>query len=333
MAPRPRPAPGPKQAAPIVNPVTGDVMSPRVDQGDAPAVPIESLPPEVAELDDKMQQLSAPLPDNVVLSVVPAEPEFDIVRALWYGDPGVGKTTAMCTLANLGPIVLWDAENRMKPRALRRAGINIDNIERIGPEQITYEGMKTTLDGLVERDGLVGVCFDGGTEMLRLLVADAVDTGVIAASRKGFERAEWKTYVEDYGDVAEQFRRLLRRVMRLECHFGMTTAARRGEDEAKKLRLSPDLTAAIARDVYSAMDVITYVRVDDAGPDGTLRSGLVAPGSQFDAKDTFGVLPRRLANPTFERILAYVNEDLSRDTDPEQEAAAQAIARNQQEDK
>lgn len=250
----------------------------------------------------------------------------DIVRALWYGDPGVGKTTAMLTLANTGKVLVWDAENRLKRSALRRAGVKVENIERV--TDVTYVEVAAVLDGLRDQPDpeLVGVCFDGATEMVRVMVQHLVDQGVKTAAKKGFERSEWRTYVEDYGDVAEQFRRLLRKALRLPVHFGMTTLALRGEDENKRIRISPQLTPAVARDVNSAMDVISFLRVDEVG-DGVLRSGLFAPGGQHDAKDTFGVLPRRLANPTFERILRYVNEELDSETDTEQEAAAQTIAK------
>lgn len=266
-----------------------------------------------------------------VISITRDKPEpsrvTEIVRTLWYGDSGVGKTTAMLTLANLGKVAVWDAERRLKRTALKRAGINVDNIERHA--DVSYHGMANILDRLDERAGndpeFVGICFDGGTEMLRIMVQHLVDAGVVQANKKGFERSEWRTYVEDYGDVTEQFRRLLRKAMRVPVHFGMTTLSQRGEDENKRIRVSPQLTPAVARDVFSAMDVISFLRVDEVGDD-VLRSGLFIPGGQHDAKDTFGVLPRRLANPTFERIIRYVNEELDPSSDPEQEQAAQAYA-------
>jgi hypothetical protein len=249
---------------------------------------------------------------------------LDLVRALWYGDPGKGKTTAMCTLANLGKVVLWDAENRLKQSALRRAGVNVDNIERV--TAVSYREMSDRLDAMADRDDLLGVLFDGGTELTRVLVQHLVDEGVRTAARKGMERSEWRTYQDDYGDATEQMRRLLRKAFRLDCHFGMTCLAQRTTDETKGVRVSPQFTPAIARDVNSSMDIVGYLRVDEVGDD-IVRSALFEPVGPFEAKDTFGVLPRRLANPTFERILRYVYEDLNAESDPEQQRAGELIAK------
>ena len=322
MAERPKPA-----AAPVRRPTPPPAAKGQGKATETPPVATEQQPQVVAPEDSaqpdpvvaEIEQVMAAAP------VVGIPDDQDPIRALWYGDPGVGKTTSMLTLANLGPIVVWDAENRLKRSALRRAGVNVDNIERV--TEISYTGINAKLDELQTRTDLIGVCFDGATEMTRIMVQHLVDEGVRIAAKKGYERSEWKTYQDDYGDVTEQYRRIMRKAMRLPFHFGMTTLAARNEDTNKAVRIQPQLTPAIARDVNSAMDIVTYVRVDEVG-DQILRSGLVAPGSQYDAKDTFGVLPRRLANPTFERIVRYVNEELTRDTDPEQEAAARTVAAN-----
>lgn len=284
--------------------------------------------PGVSETAPRLATVVNPVSGEVIEYLTPSRTDRpEIVRALWYGDPGVGKTTAMLTLANTGKVVMWDAEQRLKRSALRRAGVNVDNIELI--TEVSYEKMSATLDTLRDRaeedPDFVGICFDGATEMVRVMIQHLVDQGVATAAKKGYERSSWRTYVEDYGDVAEQFRRLMRKAMRLPIHFGMTTLSMRGEDENRRVRVSPQLTPAVARDVNSAMDVISFLRIEEIG-DSWLRSGLFIPGGQYDAKDTFGVLPRRMASPTFERILQYVDGKIDREHDPEQDRAAEMIA-------
>lgn len=330
MATRPKPAPPPKRTTRPQAPPPPAAESDRYLGANA-----EGMAAFAEAMDDDAQEAKQPreadpapaetLQYGEGASALFHPANMDIVRALWYGDPGVGKTTAMLTLANVGRIVVWDAERRLKQAALRRAGVNVDNIERL--VDVSYQQMSDTLDDLQDRDDIIGVCFDGATELVRVLVQHLVDEGVKVAFKKGYERAAWRTYVEDYGDVAEQFRRLMRKALRLPLHFGMTTLSQRTEDEEKRIHVSPLLTPAVARDVNSAMDVITFLRVDELN-DTILRSGLFIPGGRHDTKDTFGLLPRRLANPTFERMLWYVSEAVNADIDLEQQEAAEAVARS-----
>ena len=54
----------------------------------------------------------------------------DRVIALFYGDPGTGKTVDLASMARLGKITYIDAEKRLKAGVLRRLGIPVENIDR-----------------------------------------------------------------------------------------------------------------------------------------------------------------------------------------------------------
>ena len=51
------------------------------------------------------------------------------LNILYFGDAGTGKTTATAGLANIGPVLAFNAESGMKSRALVRQGVNVSNIE------------------------------------------------------------------------------------------------------------------------------------------------------------------------------------------------------------
>lgn len=248
----------------------------------------------------------------------------DLVRALWYGDPGMGKTTDMMTLANHGIVVGFDPEKRLKKSALKRRGIKVENVDlQTGPHN--YATCRDYIANVAKRieDGepIVAFAWDSITETQKLFLMAAVDSGVKTAEAKGMERNEWRTFQEDYGDVAEQIRRLIRQVRDLPVHFGMTGLAKRDQDEEGAVRVACSVTPALLKDVQAAMDFIVYKKMEEVvGAEEFF--GICRPTGKFDAKDAFGVLPRRLVDPTFERILAYVNEEITPKTDAVQKAAA-----------
>jgi hypothetical protein len=55
--------------------------------------------------------------------------------------------------------------------------------------------------------------------------------------------------------------------------------------------------------------------------DGIEITGLTRPEGRFTAKDRFGLLPKRLINPTADRVIGYLDGDLVRERDPLQKAA------------
>lgn len=249
----------------------------------------------------------------------------DLIRAMWYSDPGKGKTYDMAHMAKLGKVIYVDAEKRLKKGVLQRAGIPLDNIEP--HTEISYKGLldlaQTVRERLDDGEQIVGVVWDSATEIHRLLLEDLVDRAVVQADRAGKDRDSWKTYQEDYGDMTEQMRRLIRRWRDLPIHFAMSCLAKRDNDEEGAIRVSPALTPAVQRDFLGYMDIVIHKRVELVN--GVEEySGLTRPVGRFEAKDAFGVLPRVLVNPSFDRLLGYVEGDLTSAKDPVQQAAKAA---------
>lgn len=254
------------------------------------------------------------------------------VRALWYGDPGLSKTTCAATMATGGKVIYIDAERRLKAGPLRRVaetlGIDPSFIANIEPVVNTdYDALITLTDEIRDRinDGekIFGVVWDSVTEQHRAMLEALVDDSVARAMAKGEYRNPIRLYQEDYGDMAEQMRRVLRRLKDLPCHLGITALPRRDQDENKALRVAAGVTPAVYRDLAGAVDYIIHMRYeafsDVEGDDE--YSGLCRPQGPFDAKDTYGVLPTRLVNPTFPRLLAYASGELTPKTDPLQQQA------------
>lgn len=255
----------------------------------------------------------------------------EISRGLWYGDPGKGKTFDIAHMAKLGKVIYIDAERRLKKGPLVRAGVPIGNIEPF--IDVSYKSLIQLAMDITERlaDGedIVGLCWDSGTETHRIFLEGLVDSAVIKAANQGKERDPWSTYREDYGDMTEQMRRVLRRFRDLPIHLAIAALAKREDDEEGKVRVSPAFTPAVLRDVMGYMDVVFHKRMELV--EGKEEySGLSKPIGRFEAKDSYGVFPRVLVDPTFDRVLKYIEGDLTGDKDPIQIEARAARLRQQQ---
>lgn len=254
----------------------------------------------------------------------------EFVRALWYGPPGYMKTTCAATMACLGRIIYIDAEQRLKPTPLRRVGEKLGleiPIENIEPHTaVDYKSLlaltEEVRDRLAEGEPIVGVVLDSISEQHRELLEDAVDESVQRAVAKGEYRSPIRTFQEDYGDMTEQMRRILRRFRALPVHLGITALPRTDVVQGVNYT-SAGVTPAVNRDLQAMVDFIIYMGYEsfsDADGDDEYSGRCRATGP-FDAKDTFGVLPTRLVEPHFMRLLAYVNGELTPKTDPLQAAA------------
>lgn len=257
----------------------------------------------------------------------------DTVNGLWYGDPGSGKTTDVLTAANAGVVILINAEGGAKLRPLRQRGIDTSMI-RLYPkpgQKVTYEkleslywGIKSELD--THPGSIVAVVWDSLTEIHKALLDDAVAAGYRKAQQQHKDRDEFFVDRQDYGTMSEQMRKLLRRYRDLPCHFLMTALTRRDQDDDGVVTYLPAVTPALQTDVMGFVDVICHTTVRGDGDKAEFQ-GEFAPVGKFRGKDRFGALPRKLVDPTFERVLQYVRDEVTTDTDPIQQAAIAARKR------
>lgn len=250
----------------------------------------------------------------------------EFVNELYYGDGGSGKTTDLASMANLGPIVMINAESGIKRRPLVQLGINADNIQLVPDvgEPLTYQLLEDLFFELrteVENGSIVGVAWDSLTEIHKVLLRDVVDKRIDKAERTGKGDTDpFFTDRSDYGVMTEQLRMLIRRYRDLPCHFAASALERRDIDDDGVVTYRPALTPALQTDVYGYMDVVCHTTVEEIDDDDErdLFTGIFRPAGKYRAKDRFGAMPHRMVDPTFQRVVAYVNDELEVDTDPVQ---------------
>lgn len=273
-----------------------------------------------------------------VAGVVPAPQAFEsleeqatIVNGMWCGDYKTGKTTALATMANLGPIVFINAESGIKKQPLIKHGVNVANVllwpNRATGEPITFdtlEGlywkMAADIAGAAERGDpppYAGVVWDSITDITDTLLKNITEAQAGRAMKSGEIRDRFFTDRADYGTMGDQVKLLLKRFRDLPIHFGCSALLRRDVDDDGRVIYRPAVIPSLANAIGGYVDVICVTDVYDVGDGGDdVYRGLFRPAGKFRGGDRFGVLPKRLPDPTFERVLAYVGGQLDVDSDP-----------------
>lgn len=309
--------------------------------------PTSEATPNGADLDTakkKAPTAKAPAP-KLLAKARPLADVDDWLRGLWCGDQGTGKTTDVLSMANLGKVVMVNAEGGAKKKALARMGVNVDNIVTLpdDPAELTHEylrdlGWELKSDA-AKGDGreYVGAVWDSITDIHLRILRNVVGYQFDRATGRGESRIstaspgdminEFFTDLSDYGVMTSQIVELLKLWHDAPMHFGVTSLLRRDKDDDGKVAYRPAVTPALQGELLGIMDVVIVtdvVEMDDGGDD--LFRGLTRPLGKYRGKDRYKILPRRLIDPTFDRVWAYVQEEMDPDTDPVMEAAQARVA-------
>lgn len=252
--------------------------------------------------------------------------EDEKINLCYYGPEGTAKTTNAAYMAHLGRVLYINAEGGLIARRLKRLGVPIENI-KIWPdpdsgETVSFQGIEDLFwnlkgDLLADKDSWAGVVWDSATEITAAILEDVVASQVEKAERAGKSRDPFFTDIADYGTMATQVRQLLRKFRDLPCHFVLTALERRDTDDDGQVAYGPAVIPSLMSDIAGYVGILIHTEVKEIGGE-QIYTGRTATGTKYRAKDRFGVLPKNMATPTFDRVVAYMNEDLTPDTDPEQ---------------
>lgn len=274
---------------------------------------------------DKMEttDLGGPMVKRAAPAATLAD-QKEHVKALMYGEQGTGKTTALASMARLGRVAYIDAESGLKSRPLRNLGVPIANIEPHHPRSYDeidalYWDLKDQLENANHTAGpLVGIVFDSMTEIQKMLIESVVEARGAKVSKSGMEIDPYSVLLDDYGKVTEMLRRMVRKFRDLPCHVGFGALQKREVDGKEgSIVYLPELMPKFANDLMGYVDVITcHATSADYGELEYLA--VTKPLGKYRGKDRFGALPLTLANPTFDRIVGLVNDEIDIDKDEAQ---------------
>ena len=106
------------------------------------------------------------------LGFVHLDDQPERVNLLYYGKEGSGKTSCAAAMANLGPVLVVNAEGGLKAQPLRGLGVNTENVRVFPPagEPLTFESLQAVyqqLDADLKADpnSWAGVILDSITEI------------------------------------------------------------------------------------------------------------------------------------------------------------------------
>lgn len=256
-------------------------------------------------------------------------------RVLWFGVEGTGKTTdvALVTQIVQGRVLLINAEAGAKKSALARHGVDTSRIALYPPkgQQVTFESLerlfyRVQADLEADPNAWAAVAWDSITAIYQKLLDDVIEkdmrktaeilqrSGKARSGRAGnlTMRDRFETDRDDYAEMSNQVRLLLRKYRSLHCHMLITALERRDEDKkSKEVSIGPAVSPALATDLLGYMDAVIRTQVNEHG----VYFGRTQPTDVARGKDRLNVLPVEMVDPTIQRIHAYVSGELTEDTD------------------
>jgi hypothetical protein len=245
--------------------------------------------------------------------------QAEYLRVVAYGREGAGKTTAALHAANLGKVLLINAEGGLKKAALRKQGVDTANISIFPPKagvQITHRRLERVYqqvkaDLIADPNSWYCVVFDSATDIVDSMVGFVADNRVTKSKERGVtidEVDEFFTDRSDYGTMSKMFKDIIRKFRDLPCHLVITALERRDVDaDTGKVMYGPAVTPGIQTALLGYVDLVLVYKAEDE--DAPFRA-LAGKSGKYRTKDRFGVLPHVLADASFERILAYIDGDL-----------------------
>ncbi|QFG07946.1 RecA-like DNA recombinase [Streptomyces phage Intolerant] len=277
--------------------------------------------------------------DEIVDAEIVDDDEFtsldeteEFLKALYFGTEGTGKTTALAFMANLpgdGDVIVINAEAGFKKGPLKALGVRTELLKIWNPPGngvMTYEKLERLYFRTAARlredpKSVKGVCMDSLTEIVNKILEQASWTMYEREQRNQKKAEEDKRYspevveLQDYGLMTSQVRKLMRKFRDLPCHFAATAleteAAGEGEYSHSKKQAAPEMTPKLRTSVLGYVDVALRLTSEtlpvSEGESETLITARTKPSALVRAKDRFGLLPRDLPEPRFDRLVEYIN--------------------------
>ncbi len=250
-------------------------------------------------------------PDISLLT--PLVDKIDYIKAVVYGDHGVGKTSSLASLASQGRVVIVDTEDSVRRSALASIGIQVGNIS-LWPDW-TYDGIQqlyvTVKAQLEEEPGSIyAVGIDTGTALSHYWLEASVKESLArpAMQKKHPDRPQWDVFKDDYGVLAQKMQAAItRQLYTLPCHVVIACHARRAENESGIVRVGPDLSPAVQQSILTYSDWVLQLTAEESGGE-VVRWARSQPAGQVEAKDRFNVLPNRMKNYDLQDMIALWEE-------------------------
>ncbi len=265
-----------------------------------------------------------------------SEEASEFLRVMFFGQESTGKTTSALFMANApgdGIVLVVSLENGVKIKPLRDLGVNVDLI-REWPEdpteRVTFEGLEKLFyqcsNQLRKAPGSIkGVVFDTWSVASYALLEGAAEFQVERSKNGNNPRTSSRAIeLQDYNTLLKDCRDIINKFASLPCHLaivGQEADQVPGEGEFKGFKqIAVDVAGSKTRPLlYAAVDMavrcVAETVVTGEYESKILITAQTAKSNTLRVKDRFHVLPPRLPEPRFDRLLDYYQEDVVASTD------------------
>jgi hypothetical protein len=241
------------------------------------------------------------------------------LKALFYGDPGVGKTTLAASaeaVPEMKDALLINIEGgalAVSDPSVYGADSVIDAVDFSG-----FDFLQTVFAGLAKGDhGYKTVIIDSLSELVKYNLDSIIQKKIDNGARN---RDTDDIFLEDYGTMTKQMRRVVRMFRDLPMHVIYTCHAA-PVDQSENSKIGPDLSNKLRASVIGYMDVVGYMyigekTVTETGTDGKpaetkvpCRKLLCTPLGKFIAKDRSpgNKLGKTIDEPTMQIIMDKIS--------------------------
>lgn len=247
----------------------------------------------------------------------------DWLNIVYVGAPGTGKSTAALGLARLGKILLFDYEGGMSKRVMRLNGIDPENVVRVtGPtDPLRLEAAIEQLMAKPEGE-FVGCVIDSATEWQAgtLAFMKAKNPGLVKPESQGGSNELYQLWTE----TAKAVYRALRD---MPMHTALVALPKRVVDE-QGVYYRAELSPAVASFVTSQANTVvqTETKENAHAASGFDYVGLLGSVGTARGKDRLRLVPGGvLANPSADRLVALVRDELDLASDPHELARLRRV--------
>lgn len=240
------------------------------------------------------------------------------LKMLIYGDPGVGKTTLAASAAavkSMSEVLFINVEGG----ALAISDPSVYGAKEV-PDTVDFNGfdaLSVIFKALARMEHpYKTVVIDSLSELTKYNLDDVIRKKMASTTnRQGkVNRDEDDVFLEDYGTMTKQMRRVVRMFRDLPMHVIYTSHAEPYDEGAK---VGPDLSNKLRSSVVGYMDVVGYMftSTKTENPPGkdpvtvSTRKLLTRPIGKFMAKDRSpgGKLGQIIEEPTMTIIMDKIN--------------------------
>lgn len=234
------------------------------------------------------------MPNPLVNHEVTAPEDIEWINALFYGEPGVGKTRLCGTAADhpkTAPVIFLDCEGG----TVTLRGKKVDVIQVRSMDDI----VKVHNDLRVNNAGFYKTCvIDSLSELADLDMRTVMADMIQRTKSQGKERDPDVADKREWGIVRTHMRRIVRAFRDLEMNTLFTALLNIDKDDVTgKTTFYPAMSGKLKGEVPGFVDIVGYMRVATNGEEVT-RKIQFAKTDKVTAKDRTATLGNTMDDPT-----------------------------------